>query len=90
MTKSSCPPAPLMCLMPGGLGVDLAEQVDIHGVVDGDEVVELSDDPHIVGVVYRGSPCTSGLRFEIVVELLGAGGEGEDLAALVDGLVPRR
>src|SRR5699024_6733128 len=38
----------------GGLGVHLAEQVQVHRVVDGDEVVDLADDPHVVGVVHRG------------------------------------
>ena len=38
----------------GGLGVDLAEQVHVDGVVDGDEVVDLGDDPDVIGVdVYK-------------------------------------
>ena len=71
----------------GGLGVDLAEQIHVNGVVDGDEVVDLSDDPDVIGVVHR-SAHHIGVAVHIVVQLLGAGGKGEHLAALVQGLVP--
>ena len=63
----------------GGLGVHLAEQVQVHRVVDGDEVVDLADDPHVVGVVHRGGHHVR-VAVHIVVQLLGAGGEGVDLA----------
>ena len=62
----------------------IRDRVYVDGVVDGDEVVDLSDDPHIVGVVYRGTHHV-GVAVDVVIELLGAGGEGEDLAALVNG-----
>ncbi len=71
----------------GGLGVHLAEQVHVDGVVDGDEVVDLGDDPDVVGVVHRGAHHV-GVAVHVVIQLLGAGGKGEHLAALVQRLVP--
>ncbi len=68
----------------GRLGVDLTEEVYVHGVVDGDEVVDLGDDLDVIGVVHRGSHHV-GVAVDVVIELLGAGGKGEDLAALVQG-----
>ena len=62
-------------------------QVQVHRVVDGDEVVDLADDPHVVGVVHRGGHHV-GVAVHVVVQLLGAGGEGVHLAALVQVLVP--
>ena len=41
---------------------------------------------HVVGVVHGGAH-DLGVHAHIVIELLGAGGEGEDLAAIVQGLV---
>ena len=71
----------------GGLGVDLAEEVHVDGVVDGDEIVDLGHDPHVVGVVHRGRH-DIGVAVDVVIQLLGAGCEGEDLPALVHRLVP--
>ena len=58
-------------LEPGALGVHLAEQIHVHRVVDGDEVVQLGDDVDVIGVVHRR---THDLRVVVyvVVELLGA------------------
>ena len=70
----------------GGLGVHLAEEVQVHDVVDGDELVKLGDDAHVVGVVHGGAHDV-GVAVDVVIQLLGAGGEGEDLAAIVHGLV---
>ena len=68
------------------LGVDLTEQVDIDGVVDGDEVVEGGDAADVVGVLH-GSGHALRVVVEVIVHLLGAGTEGVDLTALVQILV---
>ena len=73
-------------LQTGGLGVHLAEQIHVDGVVDGDEVVDLADDVDVVGIVHRGAHHV-GVVVHIVIQLLGAGGKGEHLAALVQLLV---
>ncbi len=46
----------------GGLGVHLTEEVQVHDVVDGDEVVQLCNDAHVVGVVH-GSAHDLGFMF---------------------------
>ena len=66
----------------GGLGGDLAEEVHIHGAVDGDEVILGGDVGDVVDVV-DGSAHALGVVVQIVIELLGAGGEGVGLTALV-------
>ena len=73
-------------LEPGALRVHLTEQVHVHRVVDGDEVVQLGDDMDVVGVVHRGSHDV-GVVIHVVVELLRARTEGEHLPALVQVLV---
>ena len=60
MTKSSWPPVPEICLVPARLRVHLAEEVHVHGVVDGDEVVELGNDADVVGVVHGGAHALRG------------------------------
>ena len=70
----------------GGLGVDLTEEVAVDGVVDGDEVVDLGDDKHVVRIVDRRTH-DIGIAIHVVIELLRAGGEGKDLTALVELLV---
>ena len=39
----------------GGFGVDLAEQVHIHRVVDGHKVIQLGDGARVVGIVHRAA-----------------------------------
>ena len=70
----------------GALRIHLAEQVDVHRIVDGDEVVQCGDAADVVGVI-DGSRHTLGVVVEVVVHLLGAGTEGVDLTALVQLLV---
>ena len=36
----------------GGFCGDLTEEIHIHGVVDGNEIVELSDHAHIIGIIH--------------------------------------
>ena len=66
--------------------VGLAEEVDIHRVVDGYEIVQLGDDAGVIGIVNR---CGHAGRVVIdeVIQLLGAGAEGVYLAAPVDVFV---
>ena len=68
------------------LSVHLAEQVDIHSVVDGDKVVQRADAANIIGVIH-GSTHAGGVAVQEVIQLLGACTEGIGLAALVDLLV---
>ena len=70
----------------GGLGVHLAEQVQVDDVVDGDELIQLGDDVHVVGVVNR-SAHDVGVLVHVVIQLLGTSSESEDLTAIVQGLV---
>ena len=56
----------------GALRVHLAEQVDVHRIVDGDEVVQCGDAADVVGVI-DGSRHALGVVVEVVVHLLGAG-----------------
>ena len=69
-----------------GLGIHLTKQVAVDGVVDGDEVVDLGDDEHVVRIVDRRTH-DLGIAIHVVIELLRAGGEGKDLTALVELLV---
>ena len=71
----------------GGLGIDLTEEVAVDGVVDGNEVVDLGNDMNIIGIIDR-SAHDGRVAVHIIIELFGAGGKGEDLAALVNVLVP--
>ena len=72
-----------------GLCVDLTKQVHINSVVDGNEVIQLRDDIYIVGVVDR---CSHDVRIflDVIIQLVCAGREGEDLTALVHRLVHTR
>ena len=69
-----------------GLRVHLTEQIAVDGVVDGDEVVDLGDDKHVVRIVDRRTH-DLWIAIHVVIELLRAGGEGKDLTALVELLV---
>ena len=75
--------------MPGahGLGGHLAEQVHLHGVVDGDHVAVGGDDVDVVDVVHRGHH-KGGVAVDKIVQPPGAGGKGEHRAAPVQVLVP--
>ena len=66
----------------GTFGVHLTEQVNVHRIVDGDEVVQSRDAADIVGVVH-GSRHALGVVVEVVVHLLGACTEGVDLTTLI-------
>ena len=70
----------------GTFCVHLAEQIHIHNIVDGNEVVDLCDGARIVSIGYR---CRHALRIIIykIVQLLGACAEREHLTAAVDGLL---
>ena len=46
--------SPADMLGAGGLRIHLPEQVYIHRIIDGDEVVQLGDHSHVVGVIHRG------------------------------------
>ena len=70
----------------GRLGVDLTKEVHIHGVVDGDKVIQLGDDLNIVGVIHRCGHHI-GVLLDVVIQLLGAGSKGIDLTASVHVLV---
>ena len=73
----------------GALRIHLAKQVDIHRVVDGDEVVQSRDAADIVGVIHGGGHAL-GVVIEVVVHLFGAGTERVNLTALVQLLVGTR
>ena len=69
----------------GGFGVDLAVEVQVHAVVDGNVVVQGGNGADVVGVVHRHGHAL-GVVVQEVVHLLGAGAESEGLAVLVDVL----
>ena len=66
----------------GAFGVHLTKQVDIHGIVDGNKVVQCGNAADVVGVVHRGRH-TLRVIVQVIVHLLGAGTKGVDLTALV-------
>ena len=70
----------------GGFGIDLAEEVAVDGVVDGNEVVDLRDDVNIVRVIDRRAHDVR-VAVHVIIELLRTGGKREDLTALVELLV---
>ena len=72
-------------LQAGRFGVDLTEEVHIHSVIDGNEVIQLGDHLHVVGIIHRGSHHV-GVFLNVVIELLGTGSERVHLTALIQRL----
>ena len=68
------------------LRVHLTEQVNVHRIVDGDEVVDGGDAADVVGVLH-GSGHALRVVVQVIIHLLGAGTKGIDLTALVQILV---
>ena len=68
------------------LRVHLTEQVNVHRIVDGDEVVDGGDAADVVGVLH-GSGHALRVVVQVIVHLLGACTKGIDLTALVQILV---
>ena len=66
----------------GRLSIDLAKEVHVDGIVDGDKVIDLGHHADIVGVI-NGSGHDIGVTVDLVIQLLRAGCESKDLAALV-------
>ena len=71
------------------LTVHLAIQVHIHGVINGNEIIQCRHGAHIVGIA-DGRSHAGRVIVQIVVELLGSGGEGVHLAAPVQILTHTR
>ena len=70
----------------GGLAGDLTIEVDIHGVIDGHEVINGGDGANVVDVADgRGHAHT--VLVDEVIEALRACGEGEGLTTVVDVLI---
>ena len=65
------------------LRADLAPQVHLQGGVDGDHVVVAADDVGVVHIVHRQDG-DAGVVVDIIIDPLGAEGEGGDALAPVD------
>ena len=70
-------------LDPCGFGIYLSEQIQVHGIVDGHEVIQGRDGADVVGVAY-GSRHTFRIPVQIVVQLFCTCAEAVDLAAFID------
>ena len=69
----------------GCFRVDLAGEIEVNGIVDRHEMIDLGDGAGVVGVADR---CGHDRRIfvDVIIELFGARGEGEDLPTAVDRL----
>ena len=70
----------------GALRVHLTEEVNVYGIVDGNEVIQTCDHTHIVGVIH-GSGHTLRVVVQIIIKLLCSGCEGICLASAVEILL---
>ena len=72
-------------LRSGGLSVHLTKEIEVDGVVDGNEVVELGNYAHVVRIV-DGSGHELGIVVHVIVHFLRARTEGVHLAETVMAL----